>query len=209
VSIIEHADIKRMLLFQRAIVERSLSLLLQCCKFADLEKVTTGDEKEIIGLLMDILTPIAKSYPSEMGILSVSNGLQCFGGYGYCDVFPLEQYYRDIRIHPIHEGTTGIQGIDLLGRKVIMHNGKAFTLFIEEVKKTIDNTRNYKRSPMGDNSRVHYITLHQVTTHLSVIAQKNEKYSWLMRPFILNFWDYYNCLAMAPSINCHPKNFKK
>jgi hypothetical protein len=72
-----------------------------------------------------------------MGILSISQGLQCLGGYGYCDEFLLELFYRDARIHPIHEGTTGIQGMDLLGRKVIMKGGKAFSLFIEEVQKTI------------------------------------------------------------------------
>ncbi|MEE9567526.1 MAG: acyl-CoA dehydrogenase [Desulfobacteria bacterium] len=137
VPIIEHPDVKRMLLFQRAIVEGSLSLLFQCAKFADLEVVTTGEEKEKNSLLLDLLTPIAKSYPAEMGILSVSQGLQCLGGYGYCDEFPLEQHYRDIRIHPIHEGTTGIQGQDLLGRKVRIKEGKAFKLYVEEVRKTI------------------------------------------------------------------------
>lgn len=137
IPIIEHADVKRMLLFQRAVVEGSLSLILQCSLYADLGKLTSGEEKEKYELLLDILTPIAKSYPSEMGIQSVSQGLQCLGGYGYCDDFPLEQYYRDIRINPIHEGTTGIQGIDLLGRKVMMKNGKAFLLYLEEIKKTI------------------------------------------------------------------------
>ena len=137
VQIIEHADVKRMLLFQKAVVEGSLSLLLQCSFYADIEKLSGGEEKEKYALLLDLLTPIAKSYPSEMGIHSVSQGLQCLGGYGYCDDFPLEQYYRDIRINPIHEGTTGIQGMDLLGRKVMMKNGKAFMLFLEEVKKTI------------------------------------------------------------------------
>ncbi|MHB8091935.1 MAG: acyl-CoA dehydrogenase [Syntrophales bacterium] len=135
--IIEHADVKRMLLFQRAVVEGSLSLIFQCSQYVDLSAVTAGEEKEHYELLLDLLTPIAKSYPAEMGILSVSQGLQCLGGYGYCDEFPLEQYYRDVRIHPIHEGTTGIQGMDLLGRKVIMKNGKAFKLFLAELEKTI------------------------------------------------------------------------
>ncbi|MDO9585601.1 MAG: acyl-CoA dehydrogenase family protein, partial [Syntrophales bacterium] len=108
VPIIEHADVKRMLLFQRAIVEGSLSLIAQCYKYGDLAVVLTGAEKEKHALLQDFLTPVAKSYPSEMSILSVSQGLQILGGYGYCDEFPLEQYYRDTRIHPIHEGTTGI-----------------------------------------------------------------------------------------------------
>jgi alkylation response protein AidB-like acyl-CoA dehydrogenase len=121
VPIIEHADVKRMLLFQRAVVEGSLSLLLQCAQYADMIRVSEGSEKERCDLLLDILTPVAKTYPSEMGILSVSQGLQCLGGYGYCDEFPLELYYRDARIHPINEGTTGIQGLDLLGRKVIIY----------------------------------------------------------------------------------------
>jgi hypothetical protein len=103
--------------------------------------VLTGEEREKYELLLDILTPIAKTYPSEMGILAVSQGLQCLGGYGYCDEFPLEQYYRDVRIHSIHEGTTGIQGMDLLGRKVVMKNGKAFMLFLEEVEKAIAEGR--------------------------------------------------------------------
>jgi butyryl-CoA dehydrogenase len=141
VPIIEHPDVKRMLLFQRAVVEGSFSIILQCAKYADLLKVSEGEQKERYALLLDLLTPIAKSYPSEMGVLSVSQGLQCLGGYGYCDEFPLEQYYRDVRIHPIHEGTTGIQGLDLLGRKVIIKEGKAFEFFLQEVKTTIEAAR--------------------------------------------------------------------
>ena len=137
VPIIEHPDVRRMLLLQRAIVEGSLSLIIQCSKYADLLKVLTGEEKERNSLLLDLLTPVAKSYPSEMGVSSVSQGLQCLGGYGYCDEFPLEQYYRDARIHPIHEGTTGIQGITLLGRHVNIKNGQAFRLYLEEMQKNI------------------------------------------------------------------------
>ncbi len=137
VAIIEHADVKRMLLFQRAVIEGAQSLLMQCSKFVDFQKVLEGEAKEKYHLLLEILTPVAKSYPSEMGIQSISQGLQCLGGSGYCDDYPLEQYYRDCRIHPIHEGTTGIQGMDLLGRKVIMKNGQAFLLYINEVHDTI------------------------------------------------------------------------
>ena len=136
VPLIEHADVKRMLLFQRAIVEGSMGLLLQSAKYADLARAHQGEEKEKYELLLDILTPVAKSYPSEMGILSTSVGLQVLGGYGYCDDFPLEQYFRDMRIHTIHEGTTGIQGLDLLGRKVTMRQGAAFKLFVQEVEQT-------------------------------------------------------------------------
>ena len=137
VPIITHPDVRRTLLFQKAIVEGSHSLLLQCCKYADMVRALKGTDSEKFALLLDLLTPVAKTYPSEMGILSVSNGLQCLGGSGYCDDYPLEQYYRDMRIHPIHEGTTAIHGMDILGRKVTMKEGKAFTLFQTEVKETI------------------------------------------------------------------------
>jgi len=139
IPIIEHADVRRMLLFQRAIVEASLSLVLQCGMYVDLIHVTQGEERHKWSLLLDLLTAVVKSYPSEMGILAVSQGLQILGGYGYCDEFPLEQYYRDMRIHPIHEGTTGIQGLDLLGRKVVMENVAAVRLYFEEVSKAVQS----------------------------------------------------------------------
>ncbi len=144
IPIVEHADVRRMLLFQRAIVEGSEALLLQCAKYEDMINTTPKEEHERLHLLLDLLTPIAKSYPSEMGILSTSQAIQCLGGYGYCEDFPVEQLFRDSRIHPIHEGTTGIQGMDLLGRKVIMKEGKAFKLFLEESQKTIEAANGIK-----------------------------------------------------------------
>ena len=137
VPIIEHADIKRMLLFQRSILEGGFSLILQCAMYADLIRVSSGDEKEKYQLLLDLLTPVAKTFPSEYGFLAANNAIQCFGGYGYCEDFPVEQYLRDIRIHPIHEGTTGIQAMDLLGRKLVMKNGRAGILFLKELDHSI------------------------------------------------------------------------
>lgn len=137
IPIIEHADVRRMLLFQRAVVEGSLSLILQCCMYADLMKVSTDGKKENYALLLDLLTPVAKAFPSEYGIYATNSAIQCFGGYGYCEDFPVEQYMRDLRIHAIHEGTTGIQGLDLLGRKLVMKNGKAAFLLADEIKETI------------------------------------------------------------------------
>ena len=142
IPIIEHADIRRMLLFQRSVVEGSFALLLQCALYEDLvTAMPDGAEKERYRLLLDLLTPVAKSYPSEMGILSTSQAIQCFGGYGYCEDFPVEQLFRDVRIHAIHEGTTGIQAMDLLGRKLVMQEGQAGLLFVEEVQKTIEAAR--------------------------------------------------------------------
>ena len=164
-----------MLLFQRAIVEGSLCLNLQCAKYVDLSLVLAGEEKERAELLLDLLTPIAKTYPSEMGILSVSSGLQCLGGYGYCDEFPLEQYYRDVRIHAIHEGTTGIQGMDLLGRKVVMKNGKAFLLFLDEAGKAIAKAKaDAQLAPQADALAEALEKLKQVTARLTGFALQNQ-----------------------------------
>jgi len=173
VSIIEHPDVKRMLLFQRAVVEGALSLLLQCSKYADLHKVGNDGEKEKYTLLLDLLTPVAKTYPSEMGILSVSQGLQCLGGSGYCDDYPLEQYYRDARIHPIHEGTTGIHGIDLLGRKVLMKNGKASELYLAEVRAAIEEAVKFPRlEPHARELSAALDKLTGVTSHLLGISKR-------------------------------------
>jgi len=171
VAIIEHADVKRMLLFQRAVIEGAQSLLMLCSKFVDFQKVLEGEVKEKYHLLLEILTPIAKSYPSEMGVQSISQGLQCLGGSGYCDDYPLEQYYRDCRIHPIHEGTTGIQGMDLLGRKIIMKNGRALLLYINEVHDTIAAAGKYKiLEKFADELNDSLTTLQEVTRHLISIA---------------------------------------
>jgi butyryl-CoA dehydrogenase len=173
VPIIEHPDVKRMLLFQRSIVEGSLSVLLQCSRYADMVKVLTGEEKERYNLLLGLLTPIAKTYPSEMGFLSVSQGLQCLGGYGYCDEFPLEQHFRDARIHPIHEGTTAIQALDLLGRKLIMNDGKAYKLYIEEVQKTIQKAEDVSElAPYAKELQDALERLEGVTEHLIGLATR-------------------------------------
>ena len=100
--IINHPDVQRMLLFQQAQVEASQSLLMECARLADLVKVTEGEEKERNHLLLELLTPVAKTWPAEMGIRSVSEGMQVLGGGGFCNDFPLEQMYRDIRITTIY-----------------------------------------------------------------------------------------------------------
>jgi butyryl-CoA dehydrogenase len=173
IPIIEHADVKRMLLFQRAVIEGALALIMQCSKYVDFQKILGEADKEKYHLLLEILTPIAKSYPSEMGVHAISQGLQCLGGSGYCDDYPLEQYYRDCRIHPIHEGTTAIQGMDLLGRKVIMENGRAFKLFISELQETITAAAEYKALDKYAAELNQALTeLREVTHHLISIARQ-------------------------------------
>lgn len=136
--IIEHPDVRRMLLLQKSIVEGSLSLVMLASKYQDIVATATSkEEKEKYHLLLEMIIPIVKTYPSEAGAESVDNGLQVLGGYGFCTDFTLQQYYRDIRISALYEGTTGIQSQDLLGRKVTMHNGKGLKLLVVEISKTI------------------------------------------------------------------------
>ncbi len=141
VPIIEHSDVKRMLLFQRAVAQGSEGLLMQCALWEDYLRTKPKEELERYELLLDLITPMCKTYPSEMAIHATSQAIQCLGGYGYCEDFPVEQHFRDCRIHPIHEGTTGIQGMDLLGRKVVMKGGMAFKYFLEEARATIEQAR--------------------------------------------------------------------
>lgn len=136
--IINHPDVKRMLLLQKVVAEGSLSLILLSSKYHDLSQTHSDpEERERYKNLLELLTPIAKTYPSEMGLISVSNGLQVLGGYGFCSDFILQQYYRDIRIFSIYEGTTGIQSLDLLGRKITMNNGKGLQLLSAEIMNSI------------------------------------------------------------------------
>ncbi|PLK45986.1 acyl-CoA dehydrogenase [Emticicia sp. TH156] len=145
VPIIQHPDVKRMLLFQKSVVEGGLSLLLETSKYFDLSEASDDpEEKENAHLMVELLTPIAKTFPCEYGVLSISNAVQCFGGYGFTEDFPVEQYYRDIRITPIYEGTTGIQSQDLLGRKIMLAGGKPLQLLAAEIGKTIETANQYE-----------------------------------------------------------------
>ena len=173
IAIINHADIKRMLMFQRAISEGALALGLQVSKYIDLAKA--GEESEKNELLIDFLVPIVKTYPAEMGILATSAAIQCLGGYGYCKDFPVEQYFRDVRIDPIHEGTTGIQGQDLLGRKVIMKKGRAFQLFKEELSGTINTAAEIDQLKLPAKILEEaMIMVEQVTSHLLQTAVQGD-----------------------------------
>ena len=174
VPIIRHADVKRMLLFQKAVVEGSLSLLVQCSMLSDLAHVTEGEEKENYDLLLDLLTPIAKSYPSEMCCLTTSAAVQILGGAGYTTDFPVEQFYREARIHPIHEGTTGIHGLDLLGRKIILKNGKSLMLLVSEMLKTIEQANQYETLKSYAATLTKYLgKTDSVTKHLLSLANKD------------------------------------
>ena len=124
VPIIEHADVKRMLLAQKSYVEGGLALALYCARLIDIEQGSeSNSERESAAMLLDILTPIAKSWPSQWCLAANDLAIQVHGGYGYTREYDVEQHYRDNRLNPIHEGTVGMQSLDLLGRKVSQHAG--------------------------------------------------------------------------------------
>jgi alkylation response protein AidB-like acyl-CoA dehydrogenase len=138
VPLIEHADVRRMLLAQKSYVEGGLALELYCARLVD--ELHTGDTQQAsdAGALLEVLTPIAKSWPSEWCLEANSLAIQVLGGYGYTRDFPLEQYWRDNRLNMIHEGTHGIQALDLLGRKVTLGGGAAFMLLARRIGATIE-----------------------------------------------------------------------
>lgn len=139
VPIIEHADVKRMLLAQKSYVEGALALGLYCSKLVDEQQTAPSPEEAArIEFLLDVLTPIAKSWPSQWCLEANSLAIQVLGGYGYTKEFDVEQLYRDNRLNPIHEGTHGIQGLDLLGRKVVMKGGAGLQLLVDTISTTID-----------------------------------------------------------------------
>ncbi len=138
VPIIEHADVRRMLLAQKSYAEGALALELYCARLVD--ESHTGSEQQVAQakLLLEVLTPIAKSWPSEWCLEANSLAIQVHGGYGYTRDFPVEQYWRDNRLNMIHEGTHGIQALDLLGRKVVMDGGAGLKLLATVIGHSIE-----------------------------------------------------------------------
>lgn len=137
VRIIEHADVRRMLLAQKAYCEGALALELYCARLVDEQKTGDAQAADDARLLLEVLTPIAKSWPSEWCLEANSLAIQIHGGYGYTRDFPVEQYWRDNRLNMIHEGTHGIQAADLLGRKVLMEDGRGLQLLAGRIATTM------------------------------------------------------------------------
>lgn len=150
VNIVDHADVRRMLLEQKAAVEGALALCLYAAKLVD-EKDTAPDAavRRDAAALLDFLTPIVKAWSSQSCVRASDLAIQVHGGYGYSREYIVEQLYRDNRLNPIHEGTDGIQSIDLLGRKAVMHDGAAFELWIAAVGKSIAAARTLTANPVA------------------------------------------------------------
>lgn len=150
VPIIEHADVKRLLLTQKAYAEAAIAMSLYGYRLVD--DIETGDEvaSEEAALLLDLLTPVLKTWPSEFGLKANDMAIQVFGGAGYTREYPVEQVWRDNRLNPIHEGTTGVHGLDLLGRKVWMDNGKGMMLLASRIVADVQATKDERCKPMAE-----------------------------------------------------------
>nr|WP_279537129.1 acyl-CoA dehydrogenase [Aestuariicella hydrocarbonica] len=139
VNIIQHPDVRRMLLAQKAYAEGAYALCLLGAQLSDDERTApTEEERQKAHLLLDFLTPIIKSWPSEYGPRANSLAIQVLGGHGYINEHPVEMFYRDNRLNPIHEGTYGVQSLDLLARKVPMGGMAGYQACLAEMEKTIN-----------------------------------------------------------------------
>ena len=192
VPIIRHADVKRMLLAQKAYVEGGLALCLFAAKLVD-EKKTHPDKtaRQEADLLLEVLIPVVKAWPSEWCLEANKHAVQILGGYGYTQDFPVERLYRDNRLNMIHEGTNGIHGIDLLGRKVLMKNGAGFALLISEIQNSIDKTAGQDAlSEYATSLRQAAKTLRTTTEALTETAARGE-----LSQFIANSSVYLDMLG--------------
>ncbi len=138
VPIISHADVRRMLLAQKAYVEGALALGLYAGRLVDELDSADGEDPDDLQLLLDVLTPIAKSWPSQWCLVANDLAIQVLGGAGYTRDFDLEQHYRDNRLNPIHEGSHGIQALDLLGRKILGTQGRGLMRLLAEMNTTAE-----------------------------------------------------------------------
>ena len=173
--IINHPDVRRMLLTQKCISEGCLALIFQTSLYYDLKLAKEGEEASDYLLLLELLTPVVKTYPAEAGKRSVDIGLQVLGGAGFCDEYILQLYYRDIRIMSIYEGTTGIQSLDLLGRKITDQNGRALNLLEKEIRETLGEAAKFEALGAQAAQLEEQLALNrEVLGHLIPMAMKGE-----------------------------------
>jgi hypothetical protein len=135
VPIIDHPDVRRMLLWMKGTVDGMRSMIYTGAYWSELAlELPAGEEKNHYQALVDFMTPIIKAYCSDLGFRVCETAIQCLGGYGFCQEYPLEQYLRDSKIMSLYEGTNGIQSIDLLGRKMRLNGGALFNAYLSEIR---------------------------------------------------------------------------
>jgi hypothetical protein len=138
VPIIQHPDVRRMLMYMKSHAEGLRALVYLCSLCLDKAHASSGDEVDKWSGIMDFLIPVCKSYGTDMGFKVTELGIQCFGGYGFCNDYPMHQFMRDMKIASLYEGTNGIQALDLVARKLGAKNGAVFMNYLAEMNKTFD-----------------------------------------------------------------------
>jgi len=167
VPIIDHPDVRRMLLWMKAMVDGMRSMIYTGAFWQDYAlELPAGEEQQHYQNLVDFMTPIIKAYCSDMGFRVCETAIQCLGGYGFCKEYPLEQYLRDAKIMSLYEGTNGIQSMDLMGRKMRINDGAPFLAFKSEIEKFIQDHRNHPQ--LG----AHVQDLDRTLTRLTVVAEE-------------------------------------
>ncbi len=176
VPIIQHPDIRRILLTMKSYSEGMRSILYYVGLMEDMIKVSEDDaDKQRYQGIIDVLVPVAKGYITDRAFDMCSQGVQVFGGYGFTKEYPQEQLLRDCKITQIYEGTNGIQAMDLLGRKLGLNKGKAFTDLLAEVQKTIDTAKQIQElTPLADMVDAAVVKLMETAQSLgAVMGAKN------------------------------------
>jgi alkylation response protein AidB-like acyl-CoA dehydrogenase len=176
IPIIKHPDVRRMLLVQKATTEGVFALLAYAAYLGDKERHSPDEAERMKAAgVLDVLTPVCKAYVSEAAFDSIVLSIQCHGGYGFSEEFPMAQMLRDCKVFPIYEGTNGIQAMDLLGRKVVMKDGAAFKALLGEISKTIEEaSRIESLKDMGGKVAAALNEVADTTTHLGGIALKGD-----------------------------------
>ena len=151
VPIIQHPDVRRMLMFMKSHAEGLRALVYLCSLCLDKAHASSGDEVDKWTGIMDFLIPVCKAYGTDMGFKVTELGIQCFGGYGFCNDYPMHQFMRDMKIASLYEGTNGIQALDLVGRKLGAKKGAVFMNYLSEMNKTFDAYKGDAR--LGDMAK--------------------------------------------------------
>jgi len=173
VNIIEHADVRRMLLAQKSFVEGAMGLCFYSACLVDDAETASGDEKQNAEILLDLLMPIVKACNSDYGLKANEMAIQILGGSGYTQEYPVEQCYRDNRLNPIHEGTNGIQALDLLGRKVWLNKSQGLKILAANILTDIKRSEGLERSTIFATSIGQALeTCNKITQHLGASMAK-------------------------------------
>ena len=174
VPIIDHPDVRRMLLWMKAIVDGMRSMIYTAAYWSDLAlELPDGEEKDRYSNMVEFLTPIIKAFCSDMGFRVCETAMQCLGGYGFCSDYPIEQYLRDVKIMSLYEGTNGVQSLDLLGRKLSMNDGKPYRFIKEEIDTFCQKYKEHPR--LGDKVRALFGVMDRVGEIALELKERREK----------------------------------